>query len=136
MHHATINRILTYRRVAASDQTSVGNSLDAQRETLARYAASLHLPIVLEFVEVASGAGSQRALRVEQERLLDVIVPGDLLAVTTLDRLARNCDVVRRQVVRILNKGGRFACVAEGEFDHSPAGQLKLSILTFLALEG
>jgi DNA invertase Pin-like site-specific DNA recombinase len=136
MHHATIQRIVTYRRVAASDQRTVGNSLDAQGETLARYAASLGLPIALDFVEVASGAGGKKAYRVEQERLLEALRRGDLVAVATLDRLGRDLDLVKRQVGRILSKEARFFSVAEGEFDRSHAGAFTLSLLTFPAQKG
>jgi DNA invertase Pin-like site-specific DNA recombinase len=136
MHHATIKRIITYRRVAANDQTSVGNSLDAQGETLARYAASLGLPIALDFVEVASGAGGKKARRVEQERLLEALRHGDLVAVATVDRLGRGLDVVKRRVGRILSTEARFVSVAEGEFDRSHAGAFTFSLLTLPAQKG
>ena len=131
MQHATIKRILTYRRVATQNQRTGVMSLDAQKEALALYAASLGAPIVLDFAVIGSGSGGKWASRIEQERLLEALGSGDLVVVTRLDRFDRDLDMLRRHVDRILTAGARFVSLAEGEFDRSPDGQLKLSLLTF-----
>jgi putative DNA-invertase from lambdoid prophage Rac len=136
MKNAKIQRCFTYRRVGTSDQPAGGSALDVQSEALVRFAASINAPLVLDFVEVASGAGGTRARRMEQERMLDAVGPGDVVAVTRLDRISRDLAWASRNVDRILDKGARFMSLAEGEFDRSPAGRLNLSILTFFARKG
>ncbi|MEP7124824.1 MAG: recombinase family protein [Byssovorax sp.] len=132
MTTTTIPRLLTYRRVATRDQQTSDTSLDAQKEALTQLAARLGIPIVIDFVEIASGAARGGAQRVAQARLLDAIQPGDVVAVSTLDRLARDSTLALRNVGRILNKGARFISLAEGEFCSSPDGTPKLA--TFAAL--
>jgi DNA invertase Pin-like site-specific DNA recombinase len=136
MQNAAIQRVFMYRRVGTSDQPAAGSSLDVQSEALVRFAASINAPVVLDFVEVASGAGGTRGHRMEQERMLYAVGPGDVVAVTRLDRISRDFAWASRSVDRILDKGARFISIDEGEFDRSPAGRLKLSILTFFARKG
>ena len=136
MKNTKIQRCLTYRRVGTSDQPAAGSSLDVQSEALVRFAASIDARLVLDFVEVVSGAGGTRGHRVEQERMLDAVGPGDIVAVTRLDRISRDLASASRNVARILDKGARFMSIDEGEFDRSPAGRLKLSILTCFARKG
>lgn len=136
MKNAKIQRCLMYRRVGTSDQPAAGSSLDVQSEALVRFAASIDARLVLDFVEVVSGVGGTRGHRVEQERMLDAVGPGDIVAVTRLDRISRDLASVSRNVARILDKGARFMSIDEGEFDRSPAGRLKLSILTCFARKG
>ena len=136
MKNTKIQRCLTYRRVGTSDQPAAGSSLDVQSEALVRFAASIDAPLVLDFVAVVSGAGGTRGHRVEQERMLDAVGPGDIVAVTRLDRISRDLASASRNVDRILDKGTRFISIDEGEFDRSPAGRLNLSILTLLARKG
>ena len=136
MTNATIQRCFMYRRVDTSDQRAAGSSLDVQSEVLVRFAASISAPLVLDFFEVAGGAGGTTGHRVEQERMLDAVGPGDIVAVTRLDRISRDLAVASRNVDRILDKGARFISLDEGEFDRSPAGRLKLSILTCFARKG
>jgi DNA invertase Pin-like site-specific DNA recombinase len=136
MKNAKIQRCFMYRRVGTSDQRAAGSSLDVQSEALVRFAASINAPLVLDFAEVASGAGGTRGRRVEQERMFDAVGPGDIVAVTKLDRISRDLALASRNVDRILDKGARLMSIEEGEFDRSPAGRLKLSILTFFARQG
>lgn len=133
MKNAKIQRCFIYRRVGTSDQRGAGSPLDVQSEVLVRFAASIDAPVVLDFFEVAGGT---RGHRVEQERMLDAVGPGDFVAVTRLDRISRDLALASRNVHRILDKGARFMSIDEGEFDCSPAGRLKLSILTFFARKG
>lgn len=132
MKNTTIPRLLTYRRVATLDQQTSDTSLDAQKEALTQLAARLGMLLVIDFVEIASGAARGRH-RVEQARLLNAIQPGDIVAVSTLDRLARDSILALRNVVRILNKGARFVSLAEGEFCSSPEGTPKLAAFAALA---
>jgi len=136
MKNATIQRCFMYRRVCTSDQRGAGSPLDVQSEALVRFAASINAPVMLDFFEVASGAGATRRRPLEQERMLDAVGPGDVVAVTRLDRISRDLAVASRRVDQILNKGARFMSIDEGEFDRSTAGRLKLSILTCFARKG
>ena len=136
MKNAKTQRCFMYRRVGTSEQQAAGSALDVQLEALVRFAASINAPLVLDFVEVASGSGGTSARRVEQERMLDAIGPGDIVAVTSLDRISRDLALASRKVDRILDKGARSISIEEGEFDRSPAGRLNLSILTLLARKG
>lgn len=133
MKNTTITRVLAYCRVGSCDQQSSRASLDAQKEALTQLAARLGIPLVIEFVEIASGTARGGAQRIQQTRLLDAIQPGDVVAVSTLDRLARDSILAFRNVVRILNKGARFVSLAEGEFCSSPEGTPKLAAFAALA---
>ena len=132
MKNATINRCVIYTRVALSEQRGNDTSLDTQRESLMRWATAAGVPVVESFEDVASGATGAR--RIELDQLLDAIGPGDVVAVLRLDRLARDPQTVVRTVRRILRAGARCVSLDEGEFDGSPAAELKLSILANAAV--
>jgi DNA invertase Pin-like site-specific DNA recombinase len=133
MHNGTIKRFLGYRRVSTGEQGTSGTSLDGQREELAHLAASLHAPTVLDFVEIESGAAEKEERRVEVARLLETVKPGDIVAVAKFDRFTRDLEFAIRKVREVLNKGARFISIAEGEFDRTPEGELKLSIWASIA---
>ncbi len=133
MHIGTIKRFLGYRRVSTGEQGTSGTSLDGQKEELCILAASVQAPIMLDFVEIESGAAEKEERRVEVAKLLDAVRPGDLVAVAKFDRFTRDLEFAIRKVREILNKGARFISIAEGEFDRSPEGELKLSIWASIA---
>jgi DNA invertase Pin-like site-specific DNA recombinase len=133
MRDWTIKRFLGYRRVSTGEQGTTGTSLDGQKEELEQLAVTLNAPVVLDFVEVESGAAAKEERRVEVARLLDAIQPGDVVAVAKFDRFTRDLEFAIRKVREILSKGGRFISIAEGEFDRSPEGELKLSIWASIA---
>lgn len=135
MQNATNNRCFIYTRVGTSEQRPDDMSLDAQREILKQFAARTGAPVVLDFSEVASGGG-KGARRAELERLLDAVRPGDIVAVSRLDRLSHDPETAIRDLGRVLRKGARFISIAEGEFDGSPAADLELSILACVARKG
>ncbi len=133
MYSGTIKRFLGYRRVSTGEQGTAGTSLDGQREELGVLAANVRAPIILDFVEIESGAAEKEERRVEVAKLLDAVRPGDLVAVAKFDRFTRDLEFAIRKVREILNKGARFISIAEGEFDGSPEGELKLSIWASIA---
>ena len=133
MMNVTIKRFLGYRRVSTGEQGTVGTSLDGQRDELTQLAVHMRAPVVLDFVEVESGAAEKEERRVEVARLLDAVRPGDVVAVTKFDRFTRDLEFAIRKVREILKKGARFISIAEGEFDSSPEGELKLSIWASIA---
>jgi DNA invertase Pin-like site-specific DNA recombinase len=129
----TVKRFLGYRRVSTGEQGTAGTSLDGQKEELTQLAVRLGAPVVLDFVEVESGAAEKEERRVEVARLLDAVRPGDVVAVAKFDRFTRDLEFAIRKVREILNKGARFISIAEGEFDRSAEGELKLSIWASIA---
>jgi DNA invertase Pin-like site-specific DNA recombinase len=133
MHIETVKRFLGYRRVSTGEQSTAGTSLDGQKEELDSLASRVQAPVVLDFVEVESGAAEKEEKRVEVARLLDAVRPGDLVAVAKFDRFTRDLEFAIRKVREILGKGARFVSIAEGEFDRSPEGELKLSIWASIA---
>jgi DNA invertase Pin-like site-specific DNA recombinase len=133
MMNITIKRFLGYRRVSTGEQGTSGTSLDGQNEELALLAVNMRAPVVLDFVEVESGAAEKEERRFEVARLLNAVRPGDVVAVTKFDRFTRDLEFAIRKVREILNKGARFISIAEGEFDRSPEGELKLSIWASIA---
>jgi DNA invertase Pin-like site-specific DNA recombinase len=133
MMNTTIKRFLGYRRVSTGEQGASGTSLDGQRDELTLLAGHMRAPVVLDFVEVESGAAEKEERRVEVARLLDAVRPGDVVAVTKFDRFTRDLEFAIRKVREILKKGARFISIAEGEFDPSPEGELKLSMWASIA---
>ena len=65
MMNVTIKRFLGYRRVSTGEQGTVGTSLDGQRDELTQLAVHMRAPVVLDFVEVESGAAEKEERRVE-----------------------------------------------------------------------
>jgi DNA invertase Pin-like site-specific DNA recombinase len=110
-----IKRVVCYRRVPTEGQNVGTSALDEQRERLAQFAASLGVPVVLDLVEVASGSAEAEPRRLQVARLLEVVGPGDVVAVVDLNRFARGPECVARTVRRILDKGARVISLAEGE---------------------
>jgi DNA invertase Pin-like site-specific DNA recombinase len=133
MRNLTIQRLLAYRRVSTGVQGITGTSLDGQKDELAQLAAHLKAPVVVDFMEVESGAAEKEERRVEVARLIEAVRPGDVVAVAKFDRFTRDLEFAIRKVREILGKGGRFISIAEGEFDRSPEGELKLSIWASIA---
>jgi DNA invertase Pin-like site-specific DNA recombinase len=133
MMNTTIKRFLRYRRVSTGEQGTAGTSLDGQSEELTQLAVHMGAPLTIDFVEVESGAAGKEERRVEVARLLATVRAGDVVAVTKFDRFTRDLEFAIRKVREILAKGARFISIAEGEFDRSPEGELKLSIWASIA---
>jgi DNA invertase Pin-like site-specific DNA recombinase len=91
-----VKLIVTYIRVSTNQQGRSGLGIEAQRDALARFAASEGLEIVAEFVEVETGKGSdaldrrpQLAAALAKARALRCPV-----AVAKLDRLSRDVHFI------------------------------------------
>lgn len=130
---SAIRRFLGYRRVSTGEQGTNGTSLDGQKDELASLAAKLGATDVLDFVEVESAGVEKQERRVEVARLLDSVRPGDVVVVTKFDRFTRDLEFAISKVREILNKQARFISIAEGEFESSPEGELKLAIWASIA---
>src|ERR1700731_1594068 len=83
------------------------------------------------FREVASGAKTDRA---QLRRLLAEIVPGDVMMVTRLDRLARSTRDLLNTLAAIAGKKAGFRSLSDAWADTTTAhGRLMLTILGGLA---
>ncbi|QAZ69606.1 recombinase family protein [Solidesulfovibrio carbinolicus] len=81
------------------------------------------------FVDMASGKDTRRP---QLEALLDFVREGDVVAVHSMDRLARNLDDLRRLVQGLVRRGVRVEFVKEGLHftgEDSPMAQLLLSVM-------
>jgi DNA invertase Pin-like site-specific DNA recombinase len=88
--------IVAYIRVSTSQQGRSGLGIEAQRETLSRFAEDAHFEIAAEFVEVETGKGGdaldrrpQLAAALAKARTLKCSV-----AVAKLDRLSRDVHFI------------------------------------------
>ena len=116
----TPSRRLGYARVSTYGQT-----LDAQLEQLrAEGCAKIYR-------EKASGAQADRR---ELLRLLKSLAPGDVVAVTRIDRLARSTFDLFAIVKRIVDAGAQFRSLAEPWADTATStGRLMIAVLGGLA---
>src|ERR1700749_3246618 len=114
------NRRLGYARVSTYGQT-----LDAQLVQLRAQGCGKI------YREKASGAQPTRR---ELLRLLKALVPGDVVTVTRIDRLARSTFDLFAIVKEIVDAGGQFRSLAEPWADTSTStGRLMIAVLGGLA---
>lgn len=81
------------------------------------------------FIDTASGRDTNRP---QLEAMLDYIREGDTLTVTSMDRLARNLDDLRRLVELLTQRGVRITFLKEGltfTGEDSPMAKLLLSVM-------
>jgi DNA invertase Pin-like site-specific DNA recombinase len=111
------HHIIGYARVSTDGQT-----LDAQHATLKRAGCTK------VFAEKQSGAKTDRA---QLAKALASLLPGDVLLVTRLDRLARSTRDLLNVLDTISGKGAAFKSLADTWADTTTAhGRL---LITFLA---
>jgi DNA invertase Pin-like site-specific DNA recombinase len=109
-----------YARVSTDGQT-----LDQQRETLRRAGASKL------FAEKQSGAKTDRA---QLAKALAALLPGDVLIVTRLDRLARSTRDLLNLLHVISEKGAGFRSLADPWADTTTAaGRMMITFLAGIA---
>jgi DNA invertase Pin-like site-specific DNA recombinase len=85
------------------------------------------------FTDKASGRDTRRP---ELDRLLAFVREGDTVVVHSMDRLARNLDVLRRVVQDLTRRGVRIEFVKEGltfTGEDSPMANLMLSVMGAVA---
>ena len=89
-------KAVAYLRVSTDRQGRSGLGLEAQREAVARYAATARLELIGEFVEVETGKGSNAlAKRPQLLAALNQAKKGKAkLVLAKLDRLARNVHFI------------------------------------------
>jgi DNA invertase Pin-like site-specific DNA recombinase len=96
--------MVTYLRVSTREQGRSGLGIQAQRETLARFATAEGFEIVAEFVEIESGKGTDALDR--RPKLRDALAEarrqgrGTPIAVAKLDRLSRDVAFIANLMVQ------------------------------------
>ncbi len=121
-----MSRVFAYCRVSTGDQTT---------ENQIREIASAGFSITSRRTIEETVSGSVPAFERKQfTRLVDKFEPGDVLAVTKLDRLGRNAMDVRATVDRLAREGVRVHCLALGGVDlTSAAGRMTMSVIAAVA---
>lgn len=81
-------RFISYYRVSTDKQGLQGNGIEAQKQSVARYLASLDSELLASFEEVESGANNKRPQLTAALRLAKA--KKAILVIAKLDRLTRN----------------------------------------------
>jgi len=111
--------IIGYARVSTDDQ-----NLDAQTDALQAAGA--------ERIFSDKISGSMRK-RLELDKLLDQLRPGDVIVVTKYDRLARSLRDLLDLVEAIKEQGAGFRSLAEDIDTTTPAGRLIFHVFASIA---
>src|SRR2546421_5068592 len=115
------NRCLGYARVS-----TVGQTLDSQLEQLRAAGCTAKI-----YREKVTGAHNDRR---ELLKMLKALVPGDVVTVTRIDRLARSTLDLFAIVKQIVDAKGQFRSLAEPWADTATStGRLMLAVLGGLA---
>jgi site-specific DNA recombinase len=117
-------------RVSTGRQAEEGHSLDQQEHRAAEYAAREGRPLVVYREEGVSGASKRRP---ERDRLLADLRRGDVVLVTSLDRLGRSTRDLLEVFESIEAKGATLVSLRESIDTSSAAGRLLRTILAGVA---
>lgn len=114
------NQCVAYFRVSTSRQGESGLGLDAQRETVRRFASNHGLQIIAEHTEVESGKVNDRPKLTEALHLCRKT--GATLVVSKLDRLSRNAVFL----LQLQQSNIEFVCCDAPNVDRFTVGILAL----------
>jgi DNA invertase Pin-like site-specific DNA recombinase len=117
-----MNKLVSLLRVSGKKQGKSGLGLEAQRDTVEKYAKSDHGKIIKEFVEIETGTTGDRVTL--KEAIAYCHASGAKLVVAKLDRLARNVQFI----ATLMNSGIDFVCC-----DNPHATPLTIHILAAVA---
>lgn len=124
-------RLLAYLRVSTVEQAQRGSSLASQRQQLIDLARMKEWPEPIFFSD--DGVSGAKAERPGLQRLLLEMRPGDMVAVTALDRLARSLKLLLIILDDIADRGAWFRAVRD-DFDTSTAmGRFGLQLMGAVA---
>lgn len=107
--------IYGYARVSTKGQMKDGNSLEFQEKLLKENGA------IKIFADSFTGTKSSRP---ELDKLLGLLVKGDTLIVTKLDRVARSLSQGSELVNNLLTKGVKINILNIGIMDNTPSSKL------------
>lgn len=108
MTKSTTENVVSYLRVSTIRQGKSGLGLDAQREAVARYLASIGGNLLAEFEEVETGKGSDALEKRPQLKAAIALAKKRkaVLVIAKLDRLARNVHFISG----LMETGVQFKC--------------------------
>ena len=112
------SRVLGYTRVSTQEQAESGSSLASQRRQLEDLAKSKGWPSPKFFSD--DGVSGADAERPGLKRILLEVRPGDMVAVSALDRLARSLKLLLIILDDISERGAWFRSIRD-DFDTSTA---------------
>jgi DNA invertase Pin-like site-specific DNA recombinase len=116
--------IYGYARVSTKGQDMYGNSLKDQVNKLKEAGA----------VEIFSDSFTGTKMdRPEFNKLLEVLLPGDVVVVTKLDRFARTASDGAKMIRRLVETGIVVNVLNMGIADNTPMGKLMVQILLAFA---
>lgn len=116
--------IYGYARVSTKGQAKDGNSLEAQEIAL-RSAGATEI-----FTDAFTGTKSNRP---ELDKLLAVMISGDTMVVTKLDRIARSVTQGIELIESLLARGIAVHVLNMGMMDSTPTGKLIRNIMLAFA---
>ena len=116
--------IYGYARVSTKGQAKDGNSLEAQEKAL-RDAGAMEI-----YTDAFTGTKTHRP---ELDKLLSVMVDGDTMVVTKLDRIARSVSQGSDLIQMLLNKGISVRILNMGLMDNTPTGRLIRNVMLAFA---
>jgi DNA invertase Pin-like site-specific DNA recombinase len=120
---------IAYYRVSTQAQGRSGLGLEAQREAVARHAATLGGQVVQEFTEVESGKRNDRPQLAAA--LAACRAQGAVLCIAKLDRLARNARFLLSVVEGAGDAGVAFCDLPQ--LPPGPAGRFMLTMFAAVA---
>ena len=116
--------IYGYCRVSTKGQARDGNSLEAQERLLKENGAA----------EIYADSFTGTKLnRPQLNLLLDILVSGDTLIVTKLDRIARSLSQGSELINRLIERGIRVNILNVGIMDNTPSSKLIRNIFFMFA---
>lgn len=116
--------IYGYSRVSTKLQATDGNSLESQQQQLMDAGASVI------YKDAFTGTKSDRP---ELDKLKNVLIPGDRVIVTKLDRLARSTEDGLSLVKEWMERGISIHVLNMGLIDNTPTGRLILTVMLAFA---
>lgn len=116
--------IYGYARVSTKGQAKDGNSLESQERQLRDNGATEI------FLDAFTGTKTHRP---ELDKLMSIMVKGDTLIVTKLDRIARSAKQGIKLIESLLDKGIIVHVLNMGLMDNTPTGKLIRTIMLAFA---
>ena len=112
--------IYGYAIVSTKGQAKDGNSLEVQEKAL-RDAGAMEI-----YTDAFTGTKTHRP---ELDKLLSVMVAGDTMVTTKLDRIARSVSQGSDLIQSLLNKGISVRILNMGLMDNTPTGRLIRNVM-------
>ena len=116
--------IYGYTRVSTKGQARDGNSLEAQ-ETALKNAGATRI-----YSDAFTGT---KAHRPQLDALMGILVAGDTIVVTKLDRIARSASQGMELIQSLLDRGICVHVLNMGMMDNTPTGRLIRNVLLAFA---